>query len=323
MTPPLPPHLRRPRGPVPRLRPPVLLLLPSLRRGGPAPAHHALALQSNQRPHKPTPLPHRARHGAKTAGCRLAEPTTTTPHPHRGGQSCTLPLLARLPRPRSPSHAAFTPTSPPPPAHPPADASTDRIVMLCTIGYGDITPASPAAKLFAISFVLIGFGFGDILLSGMVSYVLDLQEHLLITAIKNPRSTRKHRHNYIFDIKKGRMRIRMKVALALGVVAICIGVGPIVLRKVESMGWHDAVYLAVMSVNTVGYGDHAFRTLHGRLFASAWLLVSTLAVARAFLYLAEMRIDKRHRAMANWVLSRYMTVSEFLAANIDNNGYVT
>uniref|UniRef100_A0A8I6XFC6 Potassium channel domain-containing protein n=1 Tax=Hordeum vulgare subsp. vulgare TaxID=112509 RepID=A0A8I6XFC6_HORVV len=209
------------------------------------------------------------------------------------------------------------------PTHPIIDALYFCIVTLCTIGYGDITPASPAVKLFAISFVLIGFGFVDILLSGMVSYVLDLQEHLLITAIKNPRSARKHRHNYIFDIKKGRMRVRMKVALALGVVAICVGVGVTVLRKVESMGWLDVVYLAVMSVTTVGYGDHVFRTLHGRLFASPWLLVSTLAVARAFLYLAEMRIDKRHRAMANWVLSRDMTVSEFLAADIDNNGYVT
>jgi len=209
------------------------------------------------------------------------------------------------------------------PTHPVADALYFCIVTLCTIGYGDITPATPAAKLFSISFVLVGFGFVDILLSGMVSYVLDLQEHLLITTLKNPSSARKHRHNYIFDVKKGRMRIRMKVALALGVVAICVGVGAAVLRKVESLGWLDSVYLSVMSVTTVGYGDHAFRTLAGRLFASAWLLVSTLAVARAFLYLAEMRIDKRHRAMANWVLSRNMTVSEFLAADIDNNGYVT
>ncbi|GJM99120.1 hypothetical protein PR202_ga16191 [Eleusine coracana subsp. coracana] len=207
--------------------------------------------------------------------------------------------------------------------HPVVDALYFCIVTLCTIGYGDITPATPAAKLFSISFVLVGFGFVDILLSGMVSYVLDLQEHLLITALKNPHSARKHRHNYIFDVKKGRMRIRMKVALALTVVAFCVGVGATVLRKLESLGWLDAVYLAVMSVTTVGYGDQAFRTMPGRLFASAWLLVSTLAVARAFLYLAEMRIDKRHRAMAKWVLSRDMTVSEFLAADIDNNGYVT
>ncbi|KAL1166960.1 hypothetical protein V6Z11_A06G232800 [Gossypium hirsutum] len=61
----------------------------------------------------------------------------------------------------------------------------------------------------------------------------------------------------------------------------------------------------------------------GRLFAAIWLLVSTVAVARAFLYLAEARVDKRHRRMAKWVLGQDMTVSQFLAADIDNNGYVS
>ncbi|CAN4080149.1 unnamed protein product [Withania somnifera] len=78
-----------------------------------------------------------------------------------------------------------------------------------------------------------------------------------------------------------------------------------------------------MSVTTVGYGDRAFQSLTGRIFASIWLLVSTLAVARAFLYLAEARIDKRHRRMAKWVLDQDMTVAQFLAADIDNNGFVS
>ncbi|KAL9689705.1 hypothetical protein QQ045_010094 [Rhodiola kirilowii] len=38
--------------------------------------------------------------------------------------------------------------------------------------------------------------------------------------------------------------------------------------------------------------------MSGRIFASIWLLVSTLAVARDFLYLAEARVDKRQRKMA-------------------------
>lgn len=50
--------------------------------------------------------------------------------------------------------------------------------------------------------------------------------------------------------------------------------------------------------------------------------MSTLAVARAFLYLAEARVDKRHRRMAKWVLDQDLTVSQFLAADIDNNGFV-
>ncbi|XP_043700570.1 two-pore potassium channel 3-like [Telopea speciosissima] len=205
--------------------------------------------------------------------------------------------------------------------HPVVDALYFCVVTMCTIGYGDITPNSTSTKLFSIMFVLVGFGFIDILLTGMVSYVLDLQESLLLSTVKG---TGKHdARSYLVDVKKGRMRIRMKVALALGVVIICIGIGTGVMHFVEELGLLDSFYLSVMSVTTVGYGDQAFKSMPGRLFASIWLLVSTLAVARAFLYLAEARIDKRHRMMAKWVLRQDMTVSQFLAADMDNNGFVS
>ncbi|XP_051136230.1 two-pore potassium channel 3-like isoform X2 [Andrographis paniculata] len=205
--------------------------------------------------------------------------------------------------------------------HPVVDALYFCIVTMCTIGYGDITPNSPATKLFSITFVLVGFGFIDILLTGVVSYMLDLQENYLLRTIKG--SGAHDPGSYIIDVKKGRMRIRMKVALALGVVVVCIGVGVTVMHFVEHMNWLDSFYLSVMSVTTVGYGDRAFKSMTGRIFASIWLLVSTLAVARAFLYLAEARVDRRHRRMAKWVLGQDMTVAQFLAADIDNNGFVT
>ncbi|XP_047966189.1 two-pore potassium channel 3-like [Salvia hispanica] len=204
--------------------------------------------------------------------------------------------------------------------HPVVDALYFCIVTMCTIGYGDITPDSLATKLFSVLFVLVGFGFIDILLTGMVSYVLDLQENYLLRTINNKGSDAR---SYIVDVKKGRMRIRMKVALALGVVVVCIGVGVAVMHFVERLDWVDSLYLSVMSVTTVGYGDRAFHSLGGRIFASVWLLVSTLAVARAFLYLAEARVDRRQRRMAQWVLDQHMTVAQFLAADIDNNGFVT
>ncbi|KAL0442561.1 UNVERIFIED_CONTAM: Two-pore potassium channel 3 [Sesamum latifolium] len=173
------------------------------------------------------------------------------------------------------------------------DALYFCIVTMCTIGYGDITPDSTSTKLFSIAFVLSIKGGGD----------------------HDPGS-------YIIDVKKGRMRIRMKVALALGVVVLCIGIGVSVMHFVERLNWLDSFYLSVMSVTTVGYGDRAFNTLPGRIFASIWLLVSTLVVARAFLYLAEARVDKRNRRLAKWVLGQNMTVAQFLAADIDNNGSV-
>jgi potassium channel subfamily K len=209
--------------------------------------------------------------------------------------------------------------------HPVVDALYFCIVTMCTIGYGDITPLTPVTKVFACVFVLVGFGFIDILLSGLVNYVLDLQESMILTGIEMGKN-RNHEGfsatDYIFDVKKGRMRIRLKVGLALGVVVLCIGIGTLVLYFLEDLDWIDSVYLAVMSVTTVGYGDRAFKTLPGRLFAAIWLLVSTLAVARAFLYLAEARIDKRHRRITNWVLHRDITVEDLLAADMNNNGFI-
>lgn len=197
--------------------------------------------------------------------------------------------------------------------HPLVDAFYYCVVTMCTIGYGDITPNSTSTKLFSIMFVLVGFGFIDILLSGMVRHVLDLQELHLLRRVKG---------SYVIDAKKGRMRIRMKVALALLVVVLCISVGVCVMHYVEKLTWIDSLYLSVMSVTTVGYGDQAFKSFPGRIFAAIWLLLSTLAVTRAFLYLAEARVDKRNSKMAKWILGHDMSVTEFLAADLDNNGCV-
>ncbi|XP_043710658.1 two-pore potassium channel 5-like [Telopea speciosissima] len=208
--------------------------------------------------------------------------------------------------------------------HAMVDALYFCIVTMCTIGYGDIAPLTPATKLFACAFVLVGFGFIGILLSGMVNYVVDLQENMILDSIRASTGAGGFSaKNYIFDAEKGRMRIRMKVALALGVVVLCIGTGTMIFYFVEHLGFVDSIYLSVMSVTTVGYGDKAFETLSGRIFACLWLLFSTLAVARAFLYLAEARIDKRHRRITNWVLQRSITVEDFLAADVNNHGFIS
>lgn len=203
----------------------------------------------------------------------------------------------------------------------PVDALYFSVVTLCTIGYGDIVPDTAFTKMFTCVFILVGFGFIDILLHGLVTYVLDQQEAVMMGTVDlNQFNTMMTK--YIIDTEKGRMRIRIKVALALAVVIICIAVGIIGIHFLEDLHWVDSIYLSVTSVTTVGYGDYAFRTLPGRCFAIIWLLVSTLAVARAFLYLTELRIDRRNRRIAKWVLQKKLTLGDLVAADLDNDGSI-
>ncbi|KHG23107.1 Two pore potassium channel c [Gossypium arboreum] len=204
----------------------------------------------------------------------------------------------------------------------PVDALYFMVVTLCTIGYGDIVPNSAFTKLFTCFFILIGFGFIDILLNGLVTYICDRQESVLLSAVdENQFNTMVQ--TYMIDKAKGRMRIRMKVSLALVVVVGCIAIGTVAVHFLENLDWVNSFYLAVTSVTTVGYGDFSFETLMGRCFAVLWLLVSTLAVARAFLYLTELRIEKRNRKIAKWVLQKKMTLGDLVAADLDNDGSVS
>ncbi|KAL5795502.1 hypothetical protein ACOSQ2_000322 [Xanthoceras sorbifolium] len=204
----------------------------------------------------------------------------------------------------------------------PVDALYFIVVTLCTIGYGDIVPDTTFTKLFTCVFILVGFGFIDILLNGLVTYICDRQEAVLLSTVDENRFNTMVR-TYLIDEEKGRMRIRIKVCLALGVVIGCIAVGTVSVHFLEELNWVDSFYLSVTSVTTVGYGDYAFTTVKGRCFAVLWLLVSTLAVARAFLYLTELRIDKRHRRIAKWVLQKKMTLGDLLAADLDNDGSIS
>lgn len=177
-------------------------------------------------------------------------------------------------------------------------------------------------RYILVFFILLGFGFIGIMLNGLVTYVLDRQEAVLLSTVDENRFNTMFR-TYMIDTEKGRMRIRMKVALALAVVIGCIAIGMFTVHHLEEMTWVDSFYLSVTSVTTVGYGDFAFSTLKGRCFAIVWLLVSTFAVARAFLILTELRIDKRNRRMAKWVLQKKLTLGDLVAADLDNDGAIS
>ncbi|KFK40536.1 hypothetical protein AALP_AA2G008500 [Arabis alpina] len=199
--------------------------------------------------------------------------------------------------------------------HPLVDALYFCIVTMCTIGYGDISPLTPLTKIFSLVFVFFGFLVLYIFYTGVFSHVFDSQEMLILV---------RARKEYLIDFEKGRMKTEFRVGLALCFVVLCIGVGALVLYFVEGSGFVDSVYVSFMSVTTVGYGgDGAFKTLEGRLFAVVWLLLSTLAVVRVFLLLAELRMDRWNRRAVKSALNREITVEDLLAADTNQHGFIS
>ena len=191
------------------------------------------------------------------------------------------------------------------------------IISLCTIGYGDIVPCTNFTKVFTCLFLLVGVRFVDLMLNGLLTNVLDKQRTVLLSTMDDNKLNKVF-DTYMVDAKKKRSRGRMKVMLALAVVVGTISFCTIIVHEVEGLSWIDSFYLSVISVTTVGYGDKSFSTTAGRLTATVCLLVSTLAFAKAFLFLTDLRMDTRNRRTTKWILQKKMD-NEPLVAGLDNN----
>ena len=68
-----------------------------------------------------------------------------------------------------------------------------------------------------------------------------------------------------------------RLAVALSVVVI--GVGTVFYHCVEDLRWVDAIYLCVITLTTVGYGDITPQTDIGKIFTVFYILIGIGIIA--------------------------------------------
>lgn len=205
------------------------------------------------------------------------------------------------------------------------DALYFAIVTMTTVGYGDLVPKSVGMKLFTCAFVFIGFGLVGALVSGAASYLVEKQEKILVQKIyKKYKKKKKGKKDLEFEVADDNdvVAAHWKAAVSGVAFGILFVAGVLVLIYCEEMSFIDAFYCVCVTVTTLGYGDHSFRTRNGRLFAVFWILSSTVCVAQFFLYLAEGWAEERQHELASWALSRPTTPSDLEAADLDGDGVV-
>lgn len=198
------------------------------------------------------------------------------------------------------------------------DAIYFCVVTMTTVGYGDLVPDSNLAKLLACILVFSGMALVGLVLSKAADYILERQEILLVKATHMQEKFGKA--EMLKEVEA--YKTEYKVLAALGLLLLLIILGTIFLYEVEELNFFDALYCVCATISTLGYGDKSFSTKAGRLFASFWILISTLCLAQVFYYLAELYTERRRRSLTKWVLTRKLTITDLEAADLDHDSAV-
>ncbi|KAL6868353.1 hypothetical protein ACP4OV_015198 [Aristida adscensionis] len=214
------------------------------------------------------------------------------------------------------------------------DALYFCVVTMTTVGYGDLVPASDAAKLLACAFAFAGVALVGASLSKAADYLVEKQEALVFRAIfhpghgadadggaGDPKSSSSSASRRERDMEANKVRYKLYTAGVL--LAAAVASGTAFLVGAEGMRPLDAFYCVCATVTTLGYGDRSFSSAGGRAFAAAWITVSTVVVALFFLYAAELGAERRQKALARWVLTRRTTATDLEAADMDGDRRVS
>jgi hypothetical protein len=84
----------------------------------------------------------------------------------------------------------------------------------------------------------------------------------------------------------------------------------------------DALYMSVITVNSVGFGDFSPQTYWGRFFAIFWILGGTTSVAYLSGTLAEKYLNEHQGRLHERMVETYVDEQLLLAADKDCNGKV-
>lgn len=202
------------------------------------------------------------------------------------------------------------------------------VQIVTTIGYGDITVAEPRMKLFMAFYVIIcillvaGF-FSDCVNQVLAHESETFQKHLKKAGDKADGLDETAAQ--VFDAKNKLQSHRALLISGLS-FAFFVAAGTMFYATQESCscsygathiegcmvakceqtggaikGWIDSFYMAVITLTTVGFGDHSPKSISGRIFGCFWMALGVGAFAN---FVAEfgkvfLQVQRKNRMMSS------------------------
>lgn len=209
------------------------------------------------------------------------------------------------------------------------------MVTFTTVGYGDFDfggQDNGNSELMGVAFIVIGVFIFGASLSMLFSYVLEEEQLTILTHARDREMGRERRQmegcyaKFRRCIRRrvapwdesdkevglasaakqeavGRLKVNLTIAVVREMSILCFGAT--VLGYYEDWDWRNALYWAVTTATTVGFGDVVPTTEFGRLLASILILLSVCSLTHT------MSIVASFRTLMTEVRARHEVLTQF------------
>jgi potassium channel subfamily K len=189
------------------------------------------------------------------------------------------------------------------------------IVCITTVGYGDLLPSTDGSKMFTMIYVTIGTMSILTILTYLIGGMMEKQ-----SVRKRMLDGKSLEVNNITRSTLGTMAVMARTSVF---VLLFIFLGMVVFHLEDvKLRPLDALYMSVITINSVGFGDFSPQTKMGRFFAIFWIIGGTTSVAYLSGTLAETYLNSQQQKLHEALVENYVDEKMLLAADSDCDGKV-
>jgi potassium channel subfamily K len=208
------------------------------------------------------------------------------------------------------------------------------IVIVTTVGYGDVTPKTNDGKIFTIFYAFYGIVTIGMALGRLASAFLDRQKSIAKNASRKllqnvdkaavdtsggkshlPSSMPKKKKTYLKWVRLIFNKSNKAIVLAILPIFVSIGCG-LIIGAIEGWPILDCFYYTIITITTIGFGDLSPSTTAGKIVAIFYLPLSVISVAHSIGAVME-EIGKRS------VMKQKISMKELIAMDSDGDGQVS
>jgi len=190
------------------------------------------------------------------------------------------------------------------------------IVTVTTVGYGDIGPKGPDAKIVTMCFQVVGVGLIGLALGIIADRLMESQ--LERNAVLDKQRAAALCGTAVVNQPASEPSVISKIFHAIAPIILVAFFGAVVEYFIE--GWHptDCMYWAITTVTTIGYGDHSPKYDSDKYFAVLYIPFGVSVTTYCLNKLGDVYLDYKNAGARDELLNRPLDTNYLL--ELDENG---